>query len=171
MSQLWYLEANADGTYKIKSANVGAYWCNSAVNDIDMPISKDFSGDFKFQGMPNISFSGNNPPANDATTMFLLSIGGKHVNAFQGDDNNVIKNWQQENDPGNYWQIEKVTSIPVAIGETGYASVGYPFAVQVPAESGVEAYYGSKAEKGVLTLVKIEDGIIPANCIRKAAQP
>ena len=163
MSQLWYLEANADGTYKIKSANVGAYWCNSAVNDIDMPISKDFSGDFKFQGMPNISFSGNNPPANDATTMFLLSIGGKHVNAFQGDDNNVIKNWQQENDPGNYWQIEKVTSIPVAIGETGYASVGYPFAVQVPAESGVEAYYGSKAEKGVLTLVKIEDGIIPAN--------
>lgn len=163
MSQLWYLEANADGTYKIKSANVGAYWCNSAVNDIDMPISKDFSGDFKFQGMPNISFSGNNPPANDATTMFLLSIGGKHVNAFQGDDNNVIKNWQQENDPGNYWQIEKVTSIPVTIGETGYASVGYPFAVQVPEESGVEAYYGSKAENGVLTLVKIEDGIIPAN--------
>ena len=162
MSQLWYLEANADGTYKIKSANVGAYWCNSAVNDIDMPISKTYSGDFKLQGMPNVSFSGNNPPANDATTMFLLSIGGKHVNAFQGDDNNVIKNWQQENDPGNYWQIEKVTSIPVAIGETGYASVGYPFAVQLPAGD-VKAYYGSQAANGVLTLTPIEDGIIPAN--------
>lgn len=162
MSQLWYLEANSDGTYKIKSANVGAYWCNSATSDIDMPISKAFSGDFKFQGMPNISFSGNNPPANDATTMFLLSIGGKHVNAFQGDGNNVIKNWQQENDPGNYWQLEKVTSIPVAIGETGYASVGYPFAVQLPAGD-VKAYYGSQAENGVLTLEEITDGIIPAN--------
>lgn len=162
MSQLWYLEANSDGTYKIKSANVGAYWCNSAVNDIDMPISKTYSGDFKFQGMPNISFSGNNPPANDATTMFLLSIGGKHVNAFQGDDNNVIRNWQQENDPGSYWQIEKVTSIPVAIGETGYASVGYPFAVQLPAGD-VKAYYGSQAANGVLTLTPIEDGVIPAN--------
>ena len=87
------------------------------------------------------------------------------MNALSGWAGTTIGSYgsNHDADPGNYWQIEKVTSIPVAIGETGYASVGYPFAVQVPEESGVEAYYGSKAEKGVLTLVKIEDGIIPAN--------
>ena len=39
----------------------------------------------------------------------------------------------------------------------------FPFAVQVPASSGVKAYYGRVAEGDVLTLTEIEDGIIPAN--------
>lgn len=161
MSQLWFLEANADGTFKIKSANAGSYWCNIVDNAIDMPISKQFSGDFKLQGMPNITFSNNS--ANDATTMFLMSINGKHVNAFQSDDNNIIKNWQQDNDPGNYWQIEKVKTVPLTISAAGYASAGFPFAVQVPAESGVKAYYATSAGNGVMGLTAIEDGIIPAN--------
>ena len=53
-------------------------------------------------------------------------------------------------------------SVPVSISDALYASVGFPFAVQVPAESGVKAYYATAAGDGELTLSEIADGIIPA---------
>ena len=53
-------------------------------------------------------------------------------------------------------------SVPVSISDALYASVGFPFAVQVPAESGVKAYYATAAAGGELTLSEIADGIIPA---------
>ena len=55
-----------------------------------------------------------------------------------------------------------MTSVPVSISDALYASVGFPFAVQVPAESGVKAYYATAAADGELTLSEIADGIIPA---------
>lgn len=159
MSQLWFIEANADGTFKFKSANAGSYWCNNAGSSIDMPTSKDYSGNFTFKSMPNSTIAGNDPK-----TMFMMLLDDTRVNAYEGGNGNYIQNYDgnHDNDKGNYWQIEKVTSIPVSIGETGYASVGYPFAVQLP-EGDVKAYYASQAENGVMTLAEITDGLIPAN--------
>ena len=60
------------------------------------------------------------------------------------------------------WYLIPATSIDVTISDAGYATVNYPFAVQVA--DGVTAYIGTaNAEDGVFTLKKIEDGIIPAN--------
>ena len=50
----------------------------------------------------------------------------------------------------------------MSISDAHYASVGFPFAVQVPAESDVKAYYATAAADGELTLSEIADGIIPA---------
>ena len=60
------------------------------------------------------------------------------------------------------WYLVPATSIDVTISDAGYATVNYPFAVQVT--DGVTAYIGTaNAQEGVFTLKKIENGIIPAN--------
>ncbi len=60
------------------------------------------------------------------------------------------------------WYLIPAEEIDVNITAAGYATVNYPFAVQVPA--GIKAYTGSlSAEKNVLNLNEIADGIIPAN--------
>ena len=66
------------------------------------------------------------------------------------------------NDPGNYWQIEKVTSIPVKITAAKYATVGYPFNVKVT-NPDVKVYYAKSAANGVMKLTEATDQIIPAN--------
>lgn len=161
MPQLWRFKANTDGTYKIIAANVGAWWSSDA--PIKLTVKEGWAGDFAIKSVPGATFTNN--ATNDYTTMFQLLQGGTiRMNALSGWAGTTIGSYgsNHDRDAGNYWQIEKVTSIPVAIGETGYASVGYPFAVQLPAGD-VKAYYGSQAANGVLTLTPIEDGIIPAN--------
>ena len=60
------------------------------------------------------------------------------------------------------WYLIPAEEIDVNITAAGYATVNYPFAVQVPA--GIKAYTGSlSAEKNVLNLNEIAGGIIPAN--------
>lgn len=60
------------------------------------------------------------------------------------------------------WYLQPVKTVRVAISDAGYATVNYPFAVQVP--EGMSAYTGTaNAEEGVFTLDAIENGIIPAN--------
>ena len=56
--------------------------------------------------------------------------------------------------------IEEVTSLPVTIGESGYATFFAPVAVTLPA--GLEAYYVSKTTSASATMTKIEGNIVPA---------
>lgn len=157
MSQLWFLVPQENGTFKIRSANVDRCWCNDVSNNVDIPIEKGTGGNYTFEIKPDL------PNNSSPSTTFLLSLDGKHVNAFEGPNGQFIKNYQDETDRGNYWQIEKVNSITVTVSAAGYASIGYPFAVQVPEESGVKAYYGKTAENGKLYLEEITGGLIPAN--------
>lgn len=160
LSQLWQFEANADGTYKIKSANVGGYMSNNANESINIPTEgSKWSGNFVIKSYPGQTID---QVTNDCTTMFQILLGEKGLNAWSGDWGDTMQGQNSLTDRNNYWQIEKVTEIPVSIGETGYASVGYPFAVQLP-EGDVKAYYASQAENGVMTLAEITDGLIPAN--------
>ena len=157
---LWKLESNGDGTFKIRNANTKCNMSDYVSSGLDMPINVATGGSYLFKAFPSAIFTGN-----DGKTKFQMLISGHRINAFQGNDNNIICDYggNFDNDPGNYWQLEKVSSVPVTISSSGYASVGFPFAVQVPASSGVKAYYGRVAEGDVLTLTEIEDGIIPAN--------
>lgn len=159
MPTVWKLEANTDGTFKIRNANTGCNMSNGSAVPIDMPVNTASGGDYTLKAMPDVSL-GN--VTNDGKTMFQLLVSGKKMNAYQGDGGNHLQEWNQDTDPGCYWRLEKVTEVPAPISEVGYASVGYPFAVQVPAESGVKAYYASVAEDGVMTLEEYADGIIPA---------
>ncbi len=158
---LWQVLPNGDGTVKIKNANNGKYWASGNGAAVDMPINDASAFDYTLTVRPGVSI--RNGKTNDGKTMFQILTSGHMINAFGGNDNNILQSFDDISDAGGYWQLEKVTSVPVRISEALYASVGFPFAVQVPAGSGVKAYYATAAGDGQLTLSEIEDGIIPAN--------
>lgn len=157
---LWQVLPNGDGTVKIKNANNGKYWAAGNGAAVDMPINDASAFDYTLTVRPGVSIS--NGKTNDGKTMFQILTSGHMINAFNGNSDNILQNYDAISDAGGYWQLEKVTSVPVSISDALYASVGFPFAVQVPAESGVKAYYATAAAGGELTLSEIADGIIPA---------
>ena len=157
---LWQILPNGDGTVKIKNANNGKYWASGYSAPVDMPINEASAFSYTLTVRPGVSIS--NGKTNDGKTMFQILTSGHMINAYDGNTNTILQNWDDISDAGGYWQFEKVTSVPVSISDALYASVGFPFAVQVPAESGVKAYYATAAGDGELTLSEIADGIIPA---------
>ena len=157
---LWQVLPNDDGTVKIKNANNGKYWAAGNGAAVDMPINDASAFDSPLTVRPGVSIS--NGKTNDGKTMFQILTSGHMINAFNGNSDNILQNYDAISDAGGYWQLEKVTSVPVSISDALYASVGFPFAVQVPAGSGVKAYYATAAGDGELTLSEIADGIIPA---------
>lgn len=157
VSQLWQLVSNGNGTFKIKNANTGCRM-SSYVSPIDMPIDVNAGGDYTLKVVPTTTFAGN-----DGTTMLRMVVGNQIINAYGGDSQDILSAYNQESDKGGYWQFVKVTEVPVAISEANYATVGFPFAVQVPAESGIKAFYVSSIADGKMELTEFENGIIPAN--------
>lgn len=162
-SQLWQFVDNNNGTFKLRNANtgccLGAYESDGAA--LEMPIDNKHAGEYTLKATTaNLS----NGVTNDSKSMLQLVNEGHTMNAFQGSHNNTITNYDNhDGDNGNYWQFIKVTTVPVSISAANYATVTYPFAVKVPAESGVKAYAVSDVKNGVLVLSEITDGIIAAN--------
>lgn len=162
-SQLWQFVDNNNGTFKLRNANtgccLGAYESDGAA--LEMPIDNKHAGEYTLKATTaNLS----NGVTNDSKSMLQLVNEGHTMNAFQGSHNNTITNYDNhDGDNGNYWQFIKVTTVPVSISAANYATVAYPFAVKVPAESGVKAYAVSDVKNGVLVLSEITDGIIAAN--------
>lgn len=151
--QMWQLVANADGSYKIKNANtnccIGQIQSNGT--GVEMPISNEGAGDYVItKGL--------------AVNKFLLKNGSHMLNAYQGDANTIIADYNGNNsgDTGSNWVIKKVTTVPVSITNAKYATVAFPFATKVTTNS-VKAYYATGAADGMITLVEYPEGIIPAN--------
>lgn len=174
VAQLWQFKDAGDGNYFIQNANTGCRWAATEGN-IDMPTmaNSDAAGYYSIDAIPvgGQTFSeGSISSVNDGKSKFLITLHlkGQHViNAHGGlNDFDVLKedasNTTPCNDPGNYWQIEKVTSIPVNITAAKYATVGYPFNVKVRNEN-VRVYYAKSAANGVMKLTEATDQIIPAN--------
>lgn len=162
-SQLWQFVDNNNGTFKLRNANtgccLGAYESDGAA--LEMPIDDKNAGEYTLKAT---TATLSNGVTNDSKTMLQLVNEGHTMNAFQGSHNNTITNYDNhDGDNGNYWQFIKVTTVPVSISAANYATVAYPFAVKVPAESGVKAYAVSAVNNGVLELSEITDGIIAAN--------
>lgn len=161
-SQLWQLTRNADGTYSLVNANTGreAGYITSDASQLQMVVNiGNGNGHYTFKPYTEgTTFDGY-----DAKSMFLMvDSEGNHASAAS-DNNHVVANNNQYTNKSNYWQLVKVTSVPVTIKSVGWASVAFPFAVQVPAESGVKAYFAESADDTRMTLSEITDGIIPAN--------
>lgn len=151
--QMWQLVANADGSYKIKNANTNCCIGQIVSNGtgVEMPISNDDAGDYVIT-------------KGQAANKFILKNGSHMLNAYQGDDNTIIAdyNGNHTGDAGSNWVIKKVTTVPVSITDAKYATVAFPFATKV-ATASVKAYYATGAADGMITLVEYPEGIIPAN--------
>lgn len=63
------------------------------------------------------------------------------------------------------WYIMPAEDIEVNITNAGYATVNYPFAVQLPEDESISAYIGTviSNDNSKLLLKKISNGLIPAN--------
>ena len=149
--QLWKFKSNGEGDYKVINANTGrAFSAVSAVAVGVTDVDTASAGAVTLQQL-------------DSKVNFILKSGEHRLNAFEGDANTIVADYtgNHDNDKGNWWKIKKVTSIPVGIGESNYATVGFPFAVTIP--EGVKAFIGTSTDNGSLELTEIEGGIIPAN--------
>lgn len=175
VAQLWQFKDAGDGNYFIQNANTGCRWAATEDN-IDMPTmaNSDAAGHYSIDAIPvaNKTFSeGAISDVNDGKSKFFITLHlkGQHaINAHGGlNDFDVLKedasNATPCNDPGNYWQIEKIENFDVAINAAAkYATVGYPFPVQVTTPN-VKVYYATEAENGILKLTEATNNIIPAN--------
>lgn len=174
VAQLWQFKDAGDGNYFIQNANTGCRWAATEDN-VDMPTmeNQNNAGHYSIDVIPvgGQNFSeGLINNVNDGKSKFFITLHlkGQHViNAYEGLNGNYLKEDNSQNavpcnDPGNYWQIEKVTSIPVTITDAKYATVGYPFNVKVKNKD-VRVYYAKSAANGVMKLTEATDKIIPAN--------
>ena len=164
VGQLWQFEADGNGKYYVKNANSGRYFSNEAEKHIYLATEANEAtakGSFTFKAFPSVN-------SEDTNIKLQLRLNDENrINAYQGTYNKYLQNWDggdnPDGDQGSYWTFEKVTSITVKIGETGWTSVCYPFAVTIPAESTVKAYYAEKTTTDGLQLNEVEGNVIPAN--------
>lgn len=166
--QLWQFVANTDGTFKIKNANTKCAWANKTATgqNFDMPTAEntdEHAGNFNIVAVPGTSQQDGETIAkvNDRVSTFLLCNGRSAVKSTGSNLQLAASNVTFSN-AENYWQIEKVTSIPVTITAAKYATVGYPFNVKVK-NGDVRVYYAKEAANGVMKLTEATDKIIPAN--------
>lgn len=166
--QLWQFESQSDGSYKIKNANNGCCWGGNA-SLIDMPINNADGGNYRIVALPtkdqltSIGSSSAMTELNDGVTTFQLLLDGNVINANAGTSGTTLAAYNNHDaDTGNYWQIEKIENFDVAISDAQYATVGYPFPVQVT-NNDVKVYYATEAKNGILKLTEAIDNIIPAN--------
>lgn len=164
--RLWKFEKNADGKYHLLNANTNSYVSVASMLTKDNQEQKD-AYEITVNATP---FGEGYGATNDSTTMFIMSSsnskGDKFLNAEKGYSNtdyDGVGVWHDNDDAGNYWQLIKVTTVPLTIAANDYTTLCLPFNVKLPEVSAVKAYYASAAAGSVLKLEEITDGVIPAN--------
>lgn len=167
--QLWQFVANGDGTFKIKNANTNCAWANQTATgkNFDMTTAENtdvHAGNFSILAVPvsGAASEGTIASVNNGVSTFLIRNGLSAVKATDDAHLQLAESGATYSDNVNYWQIEKVTSIPVNITAAKYATVGYPFNVKVTDDK-VRVYYAKEATNGVMKLTEATDKIIPAN--------
>lgn len=167
--QLWQFVANGDGTFKIKNANTNCAWANQTATgkNFDMTTAENtdvHAGNFSILAVPvsRSASEGTIASVNNGVSTFLIRNGLSAVKTTDDAHLQLAESGATYSDNVNYWQIEKVTSIPVNITAAKYATVGYPFNVKVT-NPDVRVYYAKEAANGVMKLTEATDQIIPAN--------
>lgn len=164
--RLWKFVKTEDGKYNLLNANTNSY-----VNVASM-LTKDDQGQkdaYTIYTTDDAFSSDADNVTNDKTTMFVISsskaTGKTMLNAARGygENEKSVDVWDnsQKIDAGNYWQLIKVTTVPLTIAANDYTTLCLPFNVKLPEGSTVKAYYASAAAEDVLKLTEIT-GIIPA---------
>ena len=160
-AELWQLVPADNGEYLIKSANTGKYIryegdgvCAKMGTAADRPFTlapgtDNYTFGLWCYGTDRGDYSDMTPHTADG----FGAIGG--TNVLEGGYVSTYK--------GNRfaaWNLVEVSSVKLTVGETGYATAYFPFAVTIPA--GVTAYTVAAAADGKATLKKLS-GTIPAH--------
>lgn len=163
--RLWQFKKTADGKYNLLNANTNSYVNVASMLTKDNQDQKDAYTIYTTED----AFGDGYNATNDNTTMFVMSssnsTGYKFLNAANGYNSDTyegVGTWYGNTDAGNYWQLIKVTTVPLTIAANDYTTLCLPFNVKLPEGSAVKAYYASTAAGDVLKLTEIT-GIIPAN--------
>lgn len=160
---LWQFEGDNTNGYKIRNANTSTCWGQiKGYADIELLAT---GVDESYAGLYTIS----NIEGSSERWFIKDKEGNKFVNALRNIYEQPgltygIGDWDDNNadDQGNYWYIERVTEIPLAITAAKWASATYPFGVQLP--EALTAYVATTADgaKSSVTLTAIGQAI-PAN--------
>ena len=173
LPRLWKFERASEGKYYLLNVNTGHYAAFVTVAtlgkfEFSSEKPQDANGLF-YVHATDTKFNSDKNVLNDNSTMFLMGINDVYVNAQGGmpaqkDDKGYseVVGWNTQTDAGNYWQLIKVTKVPLTIAANDYSTLCLPFNVKLPENSAVKAYYASAAAGNVLNLTEITDGIIPA---------
>lgn len=158
-SGLFWLEPLTDGGYQIEVQGeyLGAARSNNANNDFGLEGrslngSKIKKGEFAVISATNarVYLQNTNTEAAGAT---YVHLNGQTV-AGCGDR---VR--------GTLWYLVEESAMSITIGESGYATAHYPFAVQLPQSGGLKAYIGSVNADGndrEVVLHELADGWVPA---------
>lgn len=166
--RLWKVEKKSEGNYWVRNANNGcclSVYKNSGM-EMDMPINQSDGGYFSIKTTQTAFSDCHSGKTNDELSMFQLIDNTSHlrIGAREADGNvlgGTVSN--SDADASNYWQFVKVNTVPVTIGETGWASLALPFETTIPEGSHVKAYYAKNVANSELTLKEVPNGVIPAN--------
>lgn len=126
LTKLWRFEKNEEtGKYLIRNANTDrpiGQWTSlgTAINMLPTTTDEQWAGAFT---MEQGSFG---------ATTWILKEQGHQLNAFKGDASDMISSWENANDEGGNWYIERVTEIPLAITAAKWASATYPHNIYNP---------------------------------------
>lgn len=155
----------------------------TTISNDNASIIWKFSGDdatgFKISGQgcylgQKTTDSQNIPVVNEdeAALYKKISVSGKTAAFYLRPDNakglhidaqGRVVSWNTGG--GSEWYLIPATSIEADITNVGYATVNYPFAVQLPSDdNSIKAYTGTiNNSKDELILNEVENGLIPAN--------
>ena len=159
-AELWQLVSADNGEYLIKSANTGKYIryesdgvCAKMGTVADRPFTLA-------PGADNYTFGlwcygtdrGDYSDMTPHTSNGFGAIGGTDV--LEGGYVSTYKGSRFA-----AWNLVEVSSVKLTVGEAGWATANFPFAVTLP--TGVKAYVVSVAAGGVATLTEVT-GTVPA---------
>ena len=159
-AELWQLEPADNGEYLIKSANTGKYIryeedgkCAKMGTADDRPFTlapgaDNYTFGLRCYGTDRGDYSDMTPHTADG----FGAIGG--TNVLEGGYVSTYKGSRFA-----AWNLVEVSSVKLTVGETGWATANFPFAVTLP--TGVKAYVVIAAADGVATLTEVT-GTVPA---------
>lgn len=159
-AELWQFEPAANGEYLIKSANTGKYIryesdgvCAKMGTAADRPFTiapgaDNYTFGLWCYGTDRGDYSDMTPHTADGFGV----IGG--TNELEGGYVSTYKGSQFA-----AWNLVEVSSVKLTVGEAGWATANFPFAVTLPKD--VKAYVVSAAADGVATLTEVT-GTVPA---------
>lgn len=158
---IWKFEVaeGTEGTYKLQSLNSKKYIkSNGSGNSTTAVDTQEEATGFKFAKLA-------------ATVQFNIVTTDNATNRLHvtGDNNsnggNVITYNSGGANTSSAWYIIPATTIDVNISSANYTTVNYPFAVELPEDQDITAYFATiiDGNKNNLMLRKVYSGHIPAN--------
>ncbi|MCF0193873.1 MAG: hypothetical protein HUK00_01640 [Bacteroidaceae bacterium] len=154
--QIWYFDVNMKG-YSLATG----FGLNNATEKAGVSDAQVFTFEAKNDqtGLPK-TFAVRVPNSNTNTYWYIWDNTTTTTTDKYG---YVDRNGEKYSANNCQFYIDKIKSLPVTIGSTGYASVNLPVATIIP--EGVEAWVAGTEKDGKLPLSKIKDtNILPANC-------